>query len=307
MNECVHVGAECVVYSFSAAHRPAAEIESVATIVLDTREAYDHRLRTDADLQGAAPEAAGNLRNPVTGPIFVRGAYPGDGLDVAIDSIELGSSGLVAITPGIGVLGDAGIVPHLGVFDVRPDGLWYQGRLRFPLRPNVGTIGVAPPTGSISTLELGSHGGNLDCNEITHGTTLHLPVHVPGALLAAGDVHARMGFGEVCPGVNVDATVALTVTRVPGAGWQRPWFETPSEVMTLGVARRLEDAIREATVAMADLLRRRLGISLTQAAVLTGAGCDIRLGQASKFGVNVSAYAAFPKESLLAPPDRRRG
>ena len=68
--------------------------------------------------------------------------------------------------------------------------------------------------------------------------------------------------------------------------------------MTLGVEERIEDAIREATLGMTALLEARLGVSHTEAVVLAGAACDLRLGQASRFGVKVSAYAVFPKSVL---------
>jgi acetamidase/formamidase len=107
-----------------------------------------------------------------------------------------------------------------------------------------------------------------------------------------------MGFCEVHSGVNIDANVRIRVERVPNAGWKRLWFETASEVMTLGVEDQLEDAIREATLGMVTLLQQRLGVSYTEAIILAGAAADIRLGQAANFGVKVSAYAAFPQSVL---------
>ena len=124
---------------------------------------------------------------------------------------------------------------------------------------------------------------------------MHLPALVAGGMLAIGDVHASMGFGEVHSGVNIDATVTIRVWHRPEPGWDRPWFETADKVMTIGVEDRLEDAIRQATQAMVALLQQRLGVSYVEAITLAGASVDIHLGQASKFGVKVSVYAAVPR------------
>lgn len=147
-------------------------------------------------------------------------------------------------------------------------------------------------------MELGYHGGNLDMNDITVGTTLHLPVWVDGANLALGDAHATMGFGEVHSGVNIDAVVTLRLKLIPKAGWSRPWFETEDEMMTIGVADRIEEAIREATLMMVQMLQGRLALSYTEAIILAGAVVDLRLGQASRFGTRVSAYATVRKSIM---------
>jgi amidase len=296
--EPVHLNADHIVYSFSPDHTSAVEVDSGTVLVVETRDAYDRFCRQDLDVNRYLSERPSHPTNPATGPIYVQGVCPGDGLDVTIEKIELGPVGYVAAIPGIGVLGDTKITPHVASFDVRHDGVWYGEQVRLPLRPMIGVIGVAPISGAIPTAELGYHGGNLDFNDVTEGTTLHFPVAAAGGLLALGDVHASMGFCEVHSGVNTDATVRIRVERVPDADWQSPWFETAEEVLTLGVESRLQDAIREATQAMVTYLRERLGVSYTEAIILTGAAVDIRLGQAANFGVNVSAYAAFPKSAL---------
>ena len=183
-----------VIYSFSPEHPPAITLESGDSIVIETRDAYDRQFQGNLDINKYLRERNSRPSNPATGPIFVRGVAPGDGLDVTIEKIELGETGYVAAVPGIGVLGDTRIDPCVSEFEVRNDGIWYDGRLRVPLRPMVGVIGVAPAAGDIPCLQLGYHGGNLDFNDITEGTTVHLPALVAGGMLAIGDVHASMGF-----------------------------------------------------------------------------------------------------------------
>lgn len=299
MRSFKHLSSNRVIYEFSAQHPPAIVIKSGDVIEVETRDAYDRQFQKSLDIGRYLRERASHPTNPATGPIFVEDIVPGDGLDVTIEKIDLGQTGYVAAHPGIGVLGDTVMVPQISHFQVRRDGLWFDGRLCLPLRPMIGVIGIAPATGTIPCVQLGYHGGNLDFNDITEGTTFHFPIYAPGGLLAIGDVHASMGFCEVHSGVNIDATVRLRVKRVPGIHWERPWFETAREVMTLGVENQLDDAIREATHGMVTLLQRRLQVSYTEAIILAGASVDIRLGQAAKFGVKVSAYAAFPKSALV--------
>ncbi len=287
-----------VIYSFSPEHPPAIVVETGDRIVVETRDAYDRQFQRNLEIDKYLRERKTRPSNPATGPIFVRGVAPGDGLDVTIEKIELGATGYVAAVPGIGVLGDTNIKPRVSEFRVRDGGLWYDDRLRLPLRPMVGVVGVAPAAGEIPCLQLGYHGGNLDFNDITEGATLHLPAFVAGGLLAIGDVHASMGFAEVHSGVNIGAAVTVRVYRRPVTGWERPWLETADKVMTIGVEDRLEDAIRQATQSMVALMQRRLGVSYVEAITLAGASVDIHLGQASKFGVKVSAYAALSRSVL---------
>lgn len=298
MSETVRLASDRVVYSFSPEHLPAISVESGDRIIVETRDSYDRQVKEDMDIKHYLQEGRFRPNNPATGPIFVRDLAPGDGLDVTIERIGLGRTGYVAAVPGIGVLGDTEISPRVSRFEVREGGLWYEGRLRLPLRPMVGVIGVAPAAGDIPCLQLGYHGGNLDFNDVTDGTTVHLPARVAGGLLAIGDVHASMGFGEVHSGVNIDATVAILVRSRPEPGWDRPWFETADEVMTIGVEDHLEDAIRQATLGMVELLQQQLGLGYVEAITLAGSSVDVRLGQASTFGVKVSAYAALSRSVL---------
>ncbi|MEW5816596.1 MAG: acetamidase/formamidase family protein [Spirochaetota bacterium] len=295
----VYLEADKVIYSFSSKHKPAVEVDSGERIEIGVRDAYDRFFQRLPNIKQYLLYNEKSLSNPATGPIFIRGIKPGDGLDVIIEKVNLSHTGYIAAVKGRGVLSDTDIEPHLSTFSVKQDGLWYQDKIRLRLRPMVGVIGVTPSDFDVLTVDLGYHGGNLDCNDITAGTTVHFPVYLPGALLAVGDVHASMGFGEVYSGVNIEASVIIRVERVPKPGWERPWFETASEIMTLGVEDNLEDAIREAALSMTKLLQYHFTISYSEAISLTGAACDIRLGQASKFGTKVSAYAVFPKASLF--------
>jgi len=294
----INLDASHVIHTFSPAHPPVLEIESGSTLTVETMDSYNNRFHRDTSIERYLAERPHTPGNPATGPIYIRGVQPGDGLDIHIEGIQLTETGYIAVMPGIGVMGDQDIQPALASFYVREGELCFGEKFRLPLRPNIGTIGVAPREGTISSLELGRHGGNLDCNEITTGATLHLPVQAPGGLLAIGDVHARMGYGEVYSGVNIAARVTMTVERVAAPGWKWPWLETDEAIMTIGIAADIEGAVRIAVSEMTALLMRQFDISLTEAIALTGAACDLRPGQTSVFGRNVSMLAVFPKHLM---------
>src|SRR5262245_57799957 len=139
--------------------------------------------------------------HPLTGPIYIDGAQPGDTLEVRIVAIEfLHNFGVNAFSPGSGVLPDE--FPYQALKLLR----WAAGADRTEFSPGItlplaffGSIGVAPPAlaGRISSRPPGWHGGNLDNKDLVAGSVLYLPVHAPGALLSVGDGHARQGDGEV--------------------------------------------------------------------------------------------------------------
>jgi acetamidase/formamidase len=193
------------------------------------------------------------VTNPVTGPIYVEGAEPGDTLLVEVLDIELPEKGTVAIIPGFGSLEG-----WLNLFEPKrktcaiSDGkIAYEtddGRtLEIAADPFVGTIGVSPGFEAITSLSPGRHGGNMDCPDIRPGNTLMLPVSRPGALFKLGDVHAVQGDGEIC-GVAIEVDAVVTLKFGLRKGWTIGWprIESPDEIMTVGSARPLEDAARQA-------------------------------------------------------------
>lgn len=106
MSEPVRLTADHVVYSFSPNRPSAIEVESGTVLAVETRDAYDRFFRQDLDANRYVSERRSHPTNPATGPIYVRGVCPGDGLDVTIEKIELDPVGYVVAIPGIGVLGD---------------------------------------------------------------------------------------------------------------------------------------------------------------------------------------------------------
>ena len=284
-------------YEFSAATRPVATVVPGDRFVVETHDTSTGRVHRAEDMPGFVRVRDPLKVNPAGGPVYVEGASPGDDLIVEILDIRLQPYGFVRVLAGAGVLQD-GIEPD-GVLMARVDGehVVLGERIRIPLRPMVGVIGTAPAEGVIYTAAPGPQGSNIDVNRVTVGARVHLPVQVPGALLAIGDLHASMGDGEVSgTGIEIAGEVTVRVDVVPGAAPARPWIETDDDWITTGSGPSLEDAVEMAVEELTRLLISRLGVSRTEAFLLVSARGDVRIGQCARIqGLDTTAYAVFPK------------
>jgi amidase len=297
-------------YEFSATTAPVARIAPGDRFVVETHDTSTGRIHRAEDVPEFVRVRNPRKVNPDAGPIFVERAAPGDDLIVEIEDIRLQPTGFVRVLAGAGVLQD-GIEPS-GVLMARVDGehLVLGEKIRLPLRPMVGVIGTAPADGVIYTAEPGPQGSNIDVNAITTGARVHLPVHVPGALLAIGDVHASMGDGEVSgTGVEIGAEVTVRVEMAAGAAPARPWVETADAWITTGSGPALEDAVAVAVDELTRLLMARFGLSRTEAFLLVSARGDVRIGQCARIpGLDATAYAVFPRfVGFVDPPGANRG
>jgi len=209
--------------------------------------------------------------NPLTGPFHIEGAEPGDTLVVHILDLQVdGNQGIGAFSPGFGAVNSTHYTPVLEARPL-PDRTWFYPidkeknsvtfqaldsnfKTTFPLHPFLGCIGVAPANGEArSSIVPAEFGGNMDAPEVSAGNTLYLPVNVPGALFYFGDGHAAMGDGEVAgSAVEVPMRVRFQFELIKGkhTGWPR--FENENEIMTTGIYRPVDDAVR---VAVTELIR----------------------------------------------------
>jgi amidase len=207
--------------------------------------------------------------NPLTGPFFIDGAEPGDTLIVRILDLQVdGDQGLGAIAPGFGALNETNYTPMLHTS--LPAKIWFYPidrtgntatfqaldsnyKVKIPLHPFLGCIGVAPSGGEArSSIVPAEFGGNMDAPEVSVGNTLYLPVNVTGGLLYFGDGHAAMGDGEIAgSAIEVPMRARLQVDIVKGkkTGWPR--FENEKEIMAAGIYRPVDDALR---IAFSELL-----------------------------------------------------
>jgi amidase len=151
--------------------------------------------------------------------------------------------------------------------------------IRLPLRPMIGVIGVAPANDSIDTFTPGEHGGNMDCKEIIEGSTIYLPVNVPGALLAIGDLHALMGDGEVliC-GLECPGTVKIRVNVVKNAKIPTPMVVNDGKAAFIASKATLEEASVAASRGMQGLLMQS-GLDAAEAGRLLSLVGDLAICQ----------------------------
>jgi amidase len=290
------IGRDQVTYRFGPDETPVADVRPGETLLFQTWDALGGRVRTVADALSLVlpPEQL----NPATGPVRIVGAAPGDLVAATILDIKLGAQGQSRCRAGSGVIIDELRPPCANVIPVRDGVVYFNERIHYPVRPMVGVIGTAPAAATL-TFNPGAHGGNLDINDIHAGSTVYLPVSVPGALFAIGDVHASMGDGELTGGgIDIPADVTVRLDLVPGAGWRRALIENDDAWATTGCGATLEEAVRTATSDMTTLLARALDLSREEAFVLIGTAGDARIGQAANCGVDVTAYVRVSKAIL---------
>jgi acetamidase/formamidase len=223
--------------------------------------------------------------HPMTGPIYIEDAEPGDVVEVRTLAIEfLHPFGVVAFSPGGGVLPDEFPYAHFELLRWNPGatGTEFKGA-HLTFAPFFGSIGVAPPplVGRISSRPPGWHGGNLDNKDLVAGSTLFLPVHVRGALLSVGDGHAMQGDGEVS-GTALETSLRGTFEIRVRKGHQLRWprAETPTHYIAMGLDEDLNQAARLATREMVDFLVAEKGLSRDAAYVLCSLACDLHVTQA---------------------------
>ncbi|MEL7470628.1 MAG: acetamidase/formamidase family protein [Pseudomonadota bacterium] len=240
----------------------------------------------------------------LTGPVAITGAEPGDLLEVRIHEVMLRQDwGWNFIRPLAGTLPDDFTQPHLT--NIPLDCETMTGRLpwggRIPLRPFFGVMGVAPPPswGKCTSIVPRQFGGNLDNKELVAGTTLYLPVFVPGALFSCGDGHGAQGDGEV----NVTAIeTALTgvfefhLHKAAGEDWPRA--ETPTHLITMHMHPDLDRCAEEALRRMIALIVATAGLSREDAYTLCSLAADLRITQT--VNGNKGVHCVLEK-ALLSP------
>jgi acetamidase/formamidase len=277
-------------YAWDNSIEPALEIDSGEDVLLHVRDASDEQIREDSVADDVLNLDFTHV-NPVSGPIFVKGAQPGDVLEVELLEFSPQGWGWTAIIPGFGLLADEYPEPWLRISRVEPE----TGRVRFSdqvtlaYRPFPGTLGVAPDEpGEHSIVPPSRFGGNMDTKHLNPGARLYLPVGVEGALFSLGDTHAAQGDGEVCGTAieaKMDVTLRLSVRR--DFAIEVPQYELPAGAVAVheqsayhvctGVAPDLMDATKQAVRATIAFLGHRYGLDRNEAYALASVAVDLRI------------------------------
>jgi acetamidase/formamidase len=226
--------------------------------------------------------------NPVTGPIFVEGAKPGDALVVEILELDVDAWGWTANIPGFGLLADRFTEPALRMSRIANGSVELFTGMRFASVPMIGTIGVAPAdAGAFSVIPPTRNGGNMDIRHVGAGATLYLPVAVDGALLSLGDGHAAQGDGEVCgTAIETTASATLRISLERERHLPAPMLltdprsqRTGRAFATTGIGPDLLQAARDATTAMIAEIVRRTTISEIDAYLLASVAGDLKISE----------------------------
>jgi acetamidase/formamidase len=224
----------------------------------------------------------------LVGPVEVRGARAGATLAVRIDEVRVGAFGLTMaggwpsfLNDRLGLTGGEDRLLHWELDADAATGRDQEGRT-VDLRPFLGVIGMPPPEPGVHpTAPPRRFGGNIDCAELVAGTTLYLPIPVDGALLSAGDGHARQGDGEVsqlaieCPLDRVQLTLELVERYELG----NPVARLPDAWLTFGFDDDLDEAAAQAVDGMLALMGRELGLDRLDALALASVVVDLRVTQ----------------------------
>lgn len=265
------VGFEHASAVFTALAEPVLEVDQGEQFTLEARS-----LLTGGFFEAGEYE---KCAIPVTGPVVVRGARPGDALRVEIHDIRIADRGAMVTLPGRGGFGEP--LERFGhVVEIDDGAVHFAEGVTIPVRPMVGKLGVAPADGEPSSSTVGPYGGNMDCNDVTAGSAVVLPVEVPGALLFAGDLHAAQGDGECSlTGVEVEGAVTLSCRVVPGVSIRRPAILSDGRVITLGDGDDLDQAAKAALDDMLQLVVADRGWPREKAAMLLSAAADVAVSQ----------------------------
>ena len=283
---------ETMVYGyFDPSLPPLLEIDSGDTVTLSSWPAGGldslppDRSRVHQAHLDAYEQCQGDGPHFVTGPVYVRGALPGDVLQIDILSHEFVYDwGFVSILPLLGTL-PAEFTEYETIF---PDIDRNQGTMTLPwgkqlaLDPFFGILAVAPPPtwGRQPTPPPRVFGGNMDNKELKPGTTLYLPVFNEGAMFWAGDGHGVQGDGEVCITAletSLSGTVRLTVRK--DLGYTYPFAENATHLISIGLDEDLDDAAAQAVRQMVEHICRRTDLSRNQAYMLCSLVADLRVTQ----------------------------
>jgi acetamidase/formamidase len=272
---------------------PVATIAPGTTLVFECNDAANGHFKPGDDASAVATLDFSKV-NPVTGPVHIDGAEPGDALKITFGAFRPSGAGWTANIPGFGLLADQFPDPALHLWTYDAVGLTpalFGPSARVPLKPFTGTIGVAPAEPGVhSVVPPRRVGGNMDVRDLASGTELWLPVEVAGALFSVGDTHAAQGDGEVCgTAIESPMSVELTFELEKRANLKGPRFRTPGPVtrhadamgydVTTGIGPDLMAGAKAAVADMIDLLSAREGMSAVDAYMLCSVAGDLRISE----------------------------
>lgn len=280
-------------YSWSRRHAPITEVAPGELVTVTTRDRFDGRLSepvTAADLDERLYELVDvDQLGPLTGPIAVRGAKPGDVIRVGIVTLEPLGEGVSVIWPSWAEWDFIGrsrrrdfAGAHIRWVDLHGrnagDVVELLPGFRIPLMPSLGLVGAAPASGEFAPWSASSFGGAVDVRELTAGTAIYLPVGCNGALVSVGGGRAAQADGAVATtALESRLRVTLVFELVDDMTLAQPRIETDTTMMTVASARTLDAAAHQALRLMLDVLIHERGLTPEDAYMLCSLAGDLRV------------------------------
>jgi len=265
--------------------KPVAEVEQEEDFELSIPDSSTMQVREDYTTADMG-RIDGSKFDAAVGPVWIRGAEPGDALAVEIREIVPGSWGWSAILRDFGLLKgefeERLVIWDIGKDSARTRGSFLRG-VEVPVKPFLGVTGTAPSSGEFSLIPPQYFGGNMDNRLLTAGSTLVLPVFQRGALLSAADPHASQGDGEICgTAIETSARVRLRA-RVIRGGAKQIWARCAeagrgSVLISMGIHSDIREAARNAVRGMIDRLAGH-GYSPDEAYILCSVSADLRISE----------------------------
>jgi acetamidase/formamidase len=276
---------------WTTAHEPVVTVNSGDVISFELQESGGGQF-DDYQNGDIVPPTDFDQFYPLAGPIIVKGAEPGDVVELEPLEYVPGDWGWTSIIPGLGLLPEDFTKPYLHRWDLTaPGGADFKGIATIPVRPFCGVMGLTPDiTEPLSVIPPGSFGGNIDCRDLTVGTRLFLPVQTTGARLMLGDPHAAQGDGEVCVSaleasmsgvmrVFLHKDRSIPAPQFQTAGPLRRAIEDKGYFATMGVAPDLMRASQDAVRFMIDHLGSQYGIDPIDAYLLSSVAVDLKISE----------------------------
>lgn len=298
--------------TWSKKTKPVLTVSSGQTVTFECEDASGGIITEDSTAKDVA-EADTEKMDPVFGPVYITEAQPGDAIQIDVLDLQFTAGwGWTALIPGFGLLSDDFPEPHLKIWKLPPKSTDHKFAsfgpgIDVPLRPFLGEMGVAPgEDGEFSTIPPLDTGGNIDCRHLTVGSSLFLPVKVPGALFSCGDGHAAQGDGEVCgTAIETAITATLKFTVRKGYGWVKsPSYLCPidksgssplrdlGEYAVMGIDADLKEATKKAIRGIIDYLVASKGMTREDAYMLASVAVNLRMSEV--VDVNYGISAALP-------------
>lgn len=281
------LAAEELHYCWDNSIAPRLEIESGDTVVFQTRDA------SDGYAWDGYKSRSPHNGHPLTGPVFVKGAKPGDVLEIEVLDIQTIKRGWTSFAPGRGLLPEDFPDFYLHLWDLETSNGWaeFKPNINVPLEPFMGIMGVAwNEPGQFSTIPPRAAGGNMDIKQLRRGSRLLLPVTIEGGLFSTGDCHAAQGDGEVCitaietDGLatlrfNVRHDINLTEPRFSIAGHAASRGGDKGYFVTTSHSPDLHKASQQAVRYMIEHLVANHGLTAEEAYILCSVTVDLKISQ----------------------------